>query len=370
MIPKRQKRRGPDHSACPNSANTDLQSDEERPYRSPALASPVNGTGKPPQTSRFIGHLNPEAQLLSRTRPSSPSSDRERDELGVWCRHVVLDQDEDPRLSAVDSLQRYVDVIRRFQIPDESVCDPLIQIYFSTIHRFLPLVDEVAFHQDRARGKLSVSLLLAVLLAACRDDRAKPHLWFPESAGLGVPRTLPPREFAQRIYTHLTSLLKAEAETDKIILIQVHALMSLHCEGPAGNEAASLNLFTAIHYLQVLGMHLPRADETDKSGRFSTIFWSMWSLDRLNAAYNGRPTIIHERDMAHKAKFFCRDEAEAELLAPFVVWLKLTSLLDETISYYRPVADPSSTGWEHQFPSFEEVLSDKDRKIPLELMCE
>lgn len=325
---------------------------------------------KPPQASRFIGHLNPEARLLARTRPSSPTSDRERDHLGVWCREVVPvpGHTTEPRLAAANSLQRYVNVIRDFEIPDDTVCEALSNIYFSTIHRFIPLVDETAFRQDRASGNLSVSLLLAVLLAACRDSRAKPHLWFSGPAGGSKREPLRSREFAQRIYTHLASLLKAEAETDRIVLIQVHALMSLHCEGSTGNESASLNLVTAIHHLQVLGMHLPRADETDKSGRFSTIFWSMWCLDRLNAAYNGRPTIIHERDMANKVPFTCSKDAERKELRPFIVWLKLTDLLDKTISYYRPVAEPTCTGWEERFPSFEELLSVEDSEIPSELM--
>lgn len=324
---------------------------------------------KSPQTSRFIGHLNPEARLLARTRPSSPTSDRERDHLGVWCREIVPDQTTEPGLTAANSLQRYVNVIREFEIPDEAVCEALSNIYFSTIHRFIPLVDEMAFRRDRASGNLSVSLLLAVLLAACRDGRAKPHLWFSGPAGGSKRQPLRTREFAQRTYTHLASLLKAEAETDRVVLIQVHALMSLHCEGCAGNEASSLNLFTAIHHLQVLGMHLPRADETDKSGRFSTIFWSMWCLDRLNAAYNGRPTIIHERDMANKAPFTCSKDAKRKELRPFIVWLKLTALLDKTISYYRPGAEPTCTGWEEGFPSFEELLSVEDREVPTELMC-
>jgi hypothetical protein len=342
-----------------------------------SLLLPGHGTGgqggillQQPLTSRFIGDLCPEARLYSRTRPSSPNSDRERDHLGLWCREPAPDVVAEPKMTAANSLQRYVDVIREFEIPDEIVCEALVTIYFSTIHRFIPLVDEAAFHRDRARSKLSVSLLLAVLLAACRDSRAKPHLWFPDSGLRSSRRPLQTREFAQRIYTHLTSLLKAEAETDRIILIQVHALMSLHCEGPAGNEVASFNLFTAIHYLQVLGMHLPRADETDKSGRVATIFWSIWSLDRLNAAYNGRPTIIHERDMANKAPFTSSASTERKKFAAFIIWLKLTGLLDKTISYYRPVAEPTCTGWEEGFPSFEEVIAAEDREMPAELICE
>lgn len=312
--------------------------------------------------SRFVGHLNPETHLLTQSRPSSPNLRQENDSLGIWFSETA-NTGTKARPKAVASLQRYVNVIRDFEVPDEEVCDALSEIYFSTIHRFIPLIDEDAFRQKRASDDLPIALLLAVLLAACRDNRAKPFLRYPNRSTL-----LQCREFAQRTYTHLTSLLKADAESDKITLIQVHALMSLHCEGPKGNETSSLNLVTAIHYLQVLGMHLPRADEADRSGTFSKIFWSMWCLDRLNAAYNGRPTIFHEQDMAHKTQFTC-PASERRKYAAFLIWLRLTELLDKTIAYYRPVGDPTSTGWELGFPSFEEIIASEDQDMPIQILC-
>ncbi|KAK5551460.1 hypothetical protein LTR46_010474 [Exophiala xenobiotica] len=306
--------------------------------------------------SRFVGHLNPETHLLARTRPNSPDSCQQIDHLGIWFSEDTSNSARAwPRVAA--SMKRYLRVIHDFEIPDNRVCEALIDIYFATVHHFIPLVDERAFRQARRSNSLSIALMLAVILAACRDHRAKPFLRFASKDQL-----LPPREFAQRIYTHLTSLLKADAEKDKVTLIQVHALMSLHCEGPTGNETASLNLLTAIHYLQVLGMHLPRADEADKSGAFSRIFWCIWSLDRLNAAFNGRPTIIHERDMAHRAAFTC-EAHETQQWVAFLIWLKLTDLLDKTIAFYRPGADPTSTGWETGFPSFEELITEDAQRI-------
>lgn len=324
---------------------------------------------KPKQTSRFIGHLNPETYLLARTRPNTPSNDQENDHLGTWFRgepttvrgHVVS--------AASRSLQRTVNIVRNSELPDDNLCAIMIDVYFSSVHRFVPLVDEADFRRDRAAGNLPLCLLLAVLLAACRDDRLRAQLRLGRHDNHTWSRE--PRDFAQKIYTHLSSLLKAEANADKVVLIQVHALMSLHCEGPTGNESASLHLITAIHYSQVLGMHLSRAEETDRSGRSSTIFWSLWSLDRLNAAYNGRPTIIHERDMAYKARFTCSNEDERKTFTPFLLWLKLTELLDATIAYYRPTGDPDSTGWEVGFPSFDEIVSTSDYKdVPVNVMCE
>ena len=43
---------------------------------------------------------------------------------------------------------------------------------------------------------------------------------------------------------------------------------------------------------------------------------------------------------------------------PFGIWLQISEALDKITYFYRPGADPSSTGWELGFPEFEEVLAE------------
>jgi hypothetical protein len=307
--------------------------------------------------SRFIGDLSPEALLLGHVQYEPAMYDSfDMDHLGIWMR--------DQRRHGFNDWSRAIAVLARnhaqqktnFKLPSETAYDMLIQIYFAKLNPLIGLVDEPSFREAKRLGKHSVVLLLAMVLVASREASARPYLLLSDNNG-ETSSLVPPRAFAQRIYSQLDWLLKAGLEEDKETLIQVHGLMSLHSEGPRGNEDASLNLFTAVHYLQVLGIHLPRADETDRSGRARMLFWATWMLDKLNAAFNGRPTLIHERDMADKPMFTCKNTAECATYGGFHILIKLTCLLDKTIAMYRPNNNPPS-GWEDDFPGFEQLINE------------
>ena len=42
----------------------------------------------------------------------------------------------------------------------------------------------------------------------------------------------------------------------------------------------------------------------------------------------------------------------------FAKWVQLAKMMDRVISFYRPKIDASITGWEDDFPSFEEIVED------------
>jgi hypothetical protein len=54
-------------------------------------------------------------------------------------------------------MKRYLRVIHDFEIPDDRVCEALTDIYFATVHPFIPLVDERAFRQARKSNSLSIA---------------------------------------------------------------------------------------------------------------------------------------------------------------------------------------------------------------------
>jgi hypothetical protein len=72
--------------------------------------------------------------------------------------------------------------------------------------------------------------------------------------------------------------------------------------------------------------------------------------------------------MAHRAAFTC-EAHETQQWVAFLIWLKLTDLLDKTIAFYRPGADPTSTGWETGFPSFEELITEDAQRISSDIIC-
>jgi len=107
----------------------------------------------------------------------------------------------------------------------------------------------------------------------------------------------------------------------------------------------------AVHQVQSLGLHIKGQDEHTDQGN-TTLLCCIWAMDRMNAAFNGRPVTMHERDL-RKDLDQCFQHQEPS----FRLFLEVVTLLDKIIELYRPVAlsgEAPVLGWE--FPAFEDIV--------------
>lgn len=299
--------------------------------------------------SRFVGNLHPEA-ILEQAAGSN------QNECGYWMnrssenkqnRHRGMQTDEER------ALERYLFTIDISVLPPKEHLDALLEIYFSSIHPVLPIVDSERPGRRRNGTLLSPMILQAICVIASRHDKARPHLVI-----YGNGR-MEPRDFAQRLYRSVVAALNANLETDRIVLIQALALLSLHVEGTDGAEKASMHLSQAIHHAHTLGMQFGKARGDDRAEYFHSLFWCLWSLDKLNATMLARPLLMHDRDNHLESPLSNPDLKHT----PFGIWLQIAALLDRITDFYRPTVDPSTTGWEEGFPGFEEVIGDSGETI-------
>jgi hypothetical protein len=147
--------------------------------------------------------------------------------------------------------------------------------------------------------------------------------------------------------------MDAGLEPDRYTRIRVLALMSLHCEGYEGAEAASLHLCEAIHQAQTVGLHLNRPGR-ECGDTLSELFWCLWTLDKMHASLGGRPVILADRDIGIEKPGL---QVQLGSRAAFKVWFAVSELLATVISFYRPSAGVTS-GWEEGFPAFEDIVGE------------
>jgi hypothetical protein len=131
--------------------------------------------------------------------------------------------------------------------------------------------------------------------------------------------------------------------------------MALHSEGPDGAEEASMCLVQALHYLQTLGWHLGQQTSltSGNDGTTKRIFWCLWSLDRVISCVYGRPIMMSDIDIAIEPF----EPGESGFPA-FDVWMYMSRLLNKIIPLYRPGIPTTVTGWEDEYPSFEDALDE------------
>lgn len=223
----------------------------------------------------------------------------------------------------------------------------LIPVYFSSVNHILPLVDKGLFFRTNSPGAPSVFLERAICLVAAKYKAASFDLHLVTDGPLVTSR-----QFCTEVYQGLVVAINAGLEPDRVTRIRILALMSLHCEGYDGAEAASMHLCQAIHQAQTAGLHLDRPGPIT-GDPLSNLFWCLWTLDKMHACLGGRPVLLADRDIGIEKP----GVRTSGIRSAFDVWFAISELLSTVISLYRPSAD-NAIGWEDGFPTFEEIVGD------------
>ncbi|KAL2787265.1 hypothetical protein BJX66DRAFT_327981 [Aspergillus keveii] len=325
-------------------------------------AQRINGHAvSPPGISRierFVGDLNPEAAI--REKVDAPDGAHHRDRVGLWIntpahggngelsdtssiRAENISKNESDTGSILH--QRYLSALKACDRLPRSTLVPLTAIFFSRVNHILPVVDRELFDPGSVEAATSVFLERAVCLVAAKDKAASSHLRLICDGPLVTAR-----EFCSDLYRGLVCAMDAALEPDRVTRIRILALMSLHSEGYEGTEAASMHICQAIHQAQTAGLHLERPNRRPGDS-LTSLFWCLWTLDKVHASIGGRPVLLADRDIG-----ITRPEPKSGgPKSAFDVWFALSELLSTVISFYRPSSD-DTTGWESDYPSFEEIM--------------
>lgn len=177
---------------------------------------------------------------------------------------------------------------------------------------------------------------------------------------------MPFQTFHQLLSKAIFSSLDANALVDRVDHIRVLLIMSFFYQPVRATERdlPSLIFSQAVHYAQSLGIHLlgysaPERDTRSKDAE--GLFCALWALDRINAAFNGLPCLIHERDTDRDLdKCIAAQEQPA-----FRLFLKVAMMLDHVICLYRPCNKGEETV---ELPIYESMIMDAGaEKLPTRL---
>lgn len=310
--------------------------------------------------SRYVGHLNPESAFILGTSPATTNSS-ETDKVGVW----LSEKPQANRPTYLSSLPRKTALSKAIYIPDlmisqlllphlEDEClsllpDPasygaLQSLYFKQIHPLFPILDESGLQTMPPQLPGTILLKQAVCLAASSCLPAEPFLSFGSTASQPLNRA----EYVQKLSLAMRTSLNLGLATDKLVASQVFALLSLFTQFADDRHlSAELNA-RAIAHFQTLGIHVTPDLSSAHSSR---VFLSIWALDRLNAAFHGRPTILKQEDFGQDV-----EKCIAKQEPAFQLFLRTALLLDRVIDLYRPKSSERDLNWDVDFPDFEEII--------------
>ncbi|EMD89309.1 hypothetical protein COCC4DRAFT_168909 [Bipolaris maydis ATCC 48331] len=364
------------HTQDPRGPRGDLHSHGHAQSTMPPSQSPASDqTAQTPPN--FLGYLNPEAVLREQVHSErgKTASSPGPPPIGQWVeerdqrpnstqtgphttRIVETGPQSNPESQISRALLTYLEAVGVDILPSRPNQTALLDIYFNYVHPLLPLVDKDLFYEQYNHGREPRILMQAICIVASKHATAAKHLYLGNAA-----QPMNPREFSQRLYNAVIVGIEAKLEKNRVVLIQVLALISLHCEGPDGAEQASMHLAQAIHHAHTFGLqfgHQWKNQSSESQGNLEDVFWCLWSLDKINACMNGRPLLMHDRD--NSLRQLPSDPEKRS--SPFGIWLQISEMLDKVIDYYRPGRAAEETGWEgDDFLGFEEMVGDGEDKL-------
>jgi hypothetical protein len=337
--------------ACDDHRASSVVSEDDR-----RRVAAVHADSTQAHAARFIGDMNPEGVFFSTADTEARQNASTRGSIGVW----LAEQGGQPsRLTErcamplprpslfhgfKPAIQRAIMPILEEEcistIPPLAHRNALRAAYYEKFHTLLPIVDKSTFDSLPEHSLSRLLLDQGMCLVASMDSSLRHHLCLSDD-----PAVLSPKDFGHRLLAAMRTNIEIGRATDKVLLIQLLALMSLFKEGPDGCENSLLTLGRAVQHLHSLGLHLRMEEDDTPWEHAGTLFCCIWLLDRLSAASQGRPVLMHERDISRSMQqcFEAQDPS----------FRLVGLLLDEVVTLYRP--DCTDTRFAHDFVLFEDL---------------
>jgi hypothetical protein len=303
---------------------------------------------------RFVGDLNPESVFLTAESPPDLSN------VGFWVRNSRTGATEQyqsrvstrqPKSAAFSSLDP---VVHQFVLPYlEGWClamtpsqvdyAALYSIYFDKIHPILPVLDKESYDVMDSSDPGAIVLKQGICLVASKQDAAKDHLSLP-TGGDGTSH----EAFGRNMSSAMRTALDLGLVTDKKTLVQAFSLLYLFCQGTESSDLSAELCSRAIHHALTIGVHVSSSNDDEQYSE--KLFCSVWALDILNAAFHGRPILMHARDFGRDL-----DAAIGRQRPCFQLLLRVVKILDAVINLYRPSSPLIPSSSDTEFPNFEEL---------------
>lgn len=312
--------------------------------------------------SRFVGDLNPEAIFLATKSPSSEGESVQPADIGVWLSRKPV---ENPRyysaLPAKTALSRSIyapdPLTANFLLPHlEEQClrllpnnsdfEALRRIYVDDIYPLFPIIDESALRSNET-GPVTALLKQAICLSASTSPSAKPYLTFDQK---DVAQSLERLDFSRQLALAMQTSINLGILKDRQNIILVLTVLALFTQFSDDHHASAEFTARAVSYVQTIGLHLLGKSNEETSR--TRIFLCVWAVDRLDAAFHGRPVLFHERDIGRDLISTISAQESS-----FQLFLRIILLLDKVIYLYRPTTSVSSNeNMIAELSSFEELV--------------
>lgn len=309
---------------------------------------------------RFVGELNPESIFLAATSPQSTLSPVD-DTVGIWVPREAVSglrkRAHSSPTSSASSLNSPFSSVLLACIQQQ--CQQVVlsstnynamhQIYVQEVHPTFPVVDLQALEINACNPTPATHIIRqAICLAASASPRPSQYLSLPSASG--VPTLVDSATFASQLISVIRTSVDLGFVKDRLAMVQALTILGLFSHFSLQSGTAAETTARAVSHAQTIGLHLDKPKNQKDRVHLTRLFGCIWALDKMNAAFQGRPALLHEHDFDVKLETLI-----AEQDGCFRLLLQVCLRLDSVIALYRPEsrANTSSPG---SYPSFEGLI--------------
>ncbi|BCS23927.1 fungal specific transcription factor domain-containing protein [Aspergillus puulaauensis] len=252
-----------------------------------------------------------------------------------------------PAPSITSTHRKYLEESGAFLELPRSTTDALLPVYNAVLDDIIPVVDGATVLRDHSNGRCSIYLVRAICLVICKTKQAIPFLRLSDNGPV-----LKPLDFASKLLPGLDAALKADLEPDRLIKIQILALIHLYNDGPSGIERSAAYLSQAIREAWSLSLHLSTPSKPDQA-QCDFLWWSLRNFDRLNKPITrSGPFMIDDTDIGLPRIQPGIDNYRSQLMG---VSLALGDLMATATKAYKASYTHAADGCE-DFPSLDDIV--------------
>ncbi|KAK4171155.1 hypothetical protein QBC36DRAFT_102826 [Triangularia setosa] len=321
---------GPPSSSGPASKNAAIERDNRPGVSIPpwAVSSPAGDTAtgsKSPEISRNAGDED---------KPTGFFSFRVD---GSWLKVPVRDM---ATIKLIKELLSGTAEIAPAVLPTESEWIFMREMYLRKIQPIFPIFDKETLVDLPQENSVREVIQAAVCLAISTDPEVNGRLTLGcrSQDGKGwVREPVDYEDYSQALANFINTRIKSR-ELPLVYNLQVMGITCLYWQPEEVHErSAPLNLFgNLVSIAASHGVHLELqakghlADQRNPPRTGKRLFKCIYALDRLLAAFSGRPVMFHNEDLMDRPK------ADPDDPPSFRLFMSLIHVLDQVIGMYRP----------------------------------
>lgn len=168
-----------------------------------------------------------------------------------------------------------------------------------------------------------------------------------------IDTSLKPSDFIKTLSDAILATVDHYKIRDHVLLARAFTILSLFSASATDAQTAAEYGARAVSNIHTMQLQLETSNVRSDHVDVTQTFLCVWALDRLNAVFHSRPSLMHIRDIGRDIS-----ASIAEQQGCFGALLVMCNKLDSIINLYRPCHQSCAESGSFNITHFDELIAE------------